>query len=127
MSERPERETTAVAPTADEQVEQQLSDEELRRELIAELDGLSERVQAATPGYEPPPFSPRKLMALIEENLRGLPQKVQLGFLDQLRNSLGVDIFDVEVWKGGWYLLNYTVQYQADLVKRRFTGEYDTD
>ena len=127
MSERPERETTAVAPTADEQVEQQLSDEELRRELIAELDGLSERVRAATPDYEPPPFSPRKLMALIEENLRGLPQKVQLGFLDQLRNSLGVDIFDVEVWKGGWYLLNYTVQYQADLVKRRFTGEYDTD
>jgi 1-acyl-sn-glycerol-3-phosphate acyltransferase len=26
-----------------------------------------------------------------------------------------------------WYMLNYTLQYNAGLVKRRLTGEYDTD
>lgn len=104
-----------------------LSDEEVRRQLIAELDELTERVQAVTPDYEPPPFSPRRLMALMEESLRELPEKVQLDFLAQLRGALSKDLFDVEVWKGVWYMLNYTVQYQADMVKRRFTGEYDTD
>jgi 1-acyl-sn-glycerol-3-phosphate acyltransferase len=103
------------------------TDEELQRELVAELDELTARVQALTPDYEPPPFSPKRLVALIEHLLGRFPREVQLGILDRLRGALSRDAFDLDVWRGVWYMLNYTVQYNVGLVKRRYTGEYETD
>lgn len=107
--------------------EAERSDEELREELIAELDELTERVQAVTPDYEPPPFSPQRFIALIEELLKKLPGDIRLDILEQLRGALNQDLIDMEVLKGVWYMLNYTAQYNVDMVKRRFSGEYDTD
>jgi 1-acyl-sn-glycerol-3-phosphate acyltransferase len=112
---------------ADKEADQALSDEELRQQLLDELDELTERVQATTPDYEPPPFSPQRFRALIEELLSRLPSDMRLGVLEQLRGALNRDLLDMDMVKGVWYMLNYTVQYQADLVKRRFTGEYETD
>jgi 1-acyl-sn-glycerol-3-phosphate acyltransferase len=110
-----------------ERIEAELSDEELREELIAELDELTERVQTTTPDYEPPPFSPQRFIALIEELLEKLPGDIRLDILEQLRGALNQDLIDMEVLKGVWYMLNYTAQYNVDMVKRRFSGEYDTD
>jgi 1-acyl-sn-glycerol-3-phosphate acyltransferase len=120
-------ETASGPPKADEPVEQELSAEELRQQLLTELDDLTERVQATTPEYEPPPFSPQRFVALLEELLSKLPGDVQLDILRQVRDALSKDLLDMEVLKGIWYMLNYTVQYNVDMVKRRFTGEYDTD
>jgi 1-acyl-sn-glycerol-3-phosphate acyltransferase len=94
---------------------------------MAELDELTERLQALTPEYEPPPFSPRGLVGLLEKTLARLPQNMQFDILQQARDALGGGTLDVEVLKGAWYMLNYTVQYNAGLVKRHFSGEYDTD
>ena len=43
----------------------EVSDEELRQELIAELDELTERLKALTPEYEPPSFSSQRLVDLL--------------------------------------------------------------
>jgi 1-acyl-sn-glycerol-3-phosphate acyltransferase len=115
--------TTEVSDVA----ELEQTDEELQLELVAELDELTARVQALTPDYEPPPFSPRRLAALIENLLARFPREVQLGILDRLRGALSRDAFDLDVWRGVWYMLNYTLQYNVGLVKRRYTGEYETD
>ena len=48
-------------------------DEGLRHQLTGELDNLIQRVEAKTPDYIPPPFSPRRLLGLIEENLAAQP------------------------------------------------------
>jgi 1-acyl-sn-glycerol-3-phosphate acyltransferase len=106
---------------------QQISNEELRQQLITELEDLTERVQALDPGYEPPPFSPRGLVALLEKALYRFPRDVQLSVLERLRDALRQDVFDLELWKGVWYMLNYTLQYNVGLVRRRHTGEFDTD
>ena len=103
-----------------------LSDEELRRQLIAELDELTRRLQELTPGYQAPPFSPQGFAARLEELLRRYPQ-TQAAALNRLRDLLSSDALDPEVLKGTWYMLNYTLQYNADLVKRHFSGEYETD
>jgi 1-acyl-sn-glycerol-3-phosphate acyltransferase len=105
----------------------ELSDEQVREQLISELDELTERVQATAPDYQPPPFSPRRFIALLEEMLSKLPRDAQLGFLEQLRGAVRQDLLDMEMVKGAWYMLNYTVQYNVDLVRRQFSGEYDTD
>lgn len=105
----------------------EVPDQDLRRQLMAELDGLIERVRAVTPGYAPPPFSPERLLRLIEENLSQLSPGLRLGVLEKLRSTIGEDLFDLDTWKGVWYMLNYSLEYQADLLKRRWTGEYETD
>ena len=111
----------------DRGTEQQPSDEELRKALVAELDELTQRLQELTPDYEPPPVSAKGLVAFFEEALSKCPKDMQFGALERLKGALSEDLFDPEVWKGTWYMLNYTVQYNADMVKRHFIGEYDTD
>jgi 1-acyl-sn-glycerol-3-phosphate acyltransferase len=103
------------------------TDEVARRQLAGELDNLIQRVQAKTPGYTPPPFSQRHLVELIEENLDKLSPEIGLSMLEQLRKTLTDDVLNLETWKGMWYLLNYSLQYQAGVVKRRMTGEYEVD
>jgi 1-acyl-sn-glycerol-3-phosphate acyltransferase len=103
------------------------SEEELRQDLVAELEDLTKRIQALAPDYEPPPFSPKGFVALVERMLKRYPRSVQLGILEQLRGALRQDAFDPELWRGLWYMLNYTVRYNVDLVRRRYTGEFETD
>lgn len=102
-------------------------DEEQLQALAAELDELTIRVQALAPGYDPPPFSPNRLVELIENLLSRFPKDVQLDVLSRLRSALRRDRFKADLWKGTWYLLNYMLRYNTDLVRRRYTGEYDTD
>jgi 1-acyl-sn-glycerol-3-phosphate acyltransferase len=116
-----------IHQSAQKTVQRELSKEELRQQLIAEVDELTKRIRSITPEHEPPSFSLRRLRALIEGLLDRFPAQAQLGFLERIRHVLSEDVFDIEVWKGAWYMLNYTVKYNTDLVKRRFSGEYDTD
>jgi 1-acyl-sn-glycerol-3-phosphate acyltransferase len=130
MSNQEARTTLAAAETSperDQGTERQLSNEELRAALLAELDELTQRLQEITPDYEPPPVSAKGLAAFFEQVLSKCPKDMQFGALERLKSVLNEDLFDLEVWKGTWYMLNYTVQYNADMVKRHFTGEYDTD
>jgi 1-acyl-sn-glycerol-3-phosphate acyltransferase len=113
-------------PAVDE-AEVEISDQALRQQLSAQLDHLIERVQAVTPDYVPPAFTPQRLLALVEENLNKLSPELQLGILERLRSAVGEDLFDIDTWKGVWYMLNYSLEYQADILKRRFSGEYETD
>lgn len=105
----------------------QLSDEELRQQLETELVALAERLQAQSPEYEVPPYSTERLDRLMSEMLDRYPKDVQVGIRERLRSSIGQDVMDPEVLKGAWYMLNYSAQYGADVVKRHVTGEYDTD
>jgi 1-acyl-sn-glycerol-3-phosphate acyltransferase len=98
-----------------------------REQLESQLDGLIERVRALTPDYSPPPFSARALLELIEKNLARLSPDMRLGILERLRTSLSADVFDLDTWKGIWYMLNYSLEHQVDILRRRMNGEYETD
>ncbi|MBN1667770.1 MAG: acyltransferase family protein [Anaerolineales bacterium] len=95
---------------------------QLQRELAQELDELVSRLRQAFPAYEPPPFSPSGLLSQLRRRLPGLP-----GPLQRLRESLDEDLFHPDTLRGLWYLANYSAQRQADFVKRRLTGEFETD
>jgi 1-acyl-sn-glycerol-3-phosphate acyltransferase len=101
--------------------------EELQAQLNDEVNRLIERVQEANPDYTPPPFSPQRLIALIQENASRFGAAQVGALLNQLRGVLNSDMLDPDTWKAMWYVLNYTVDQQKDAVKRRFTGEYETD
>lgn len=108
-------------------IEEELSDEALRQKLAAELDNLIGRMKELDPHYTPPPFSPQGFVSFIEKSVAHLAPGLRLEVLEKIRSTLTEDVFDLETWKGLWYLVNYNVKYQLDFVKRRFTGEYETD
>lgn len=106
---------------------EQLGQEELRRRLMAELDSLISRMKEAYPDYEPPPFTPRKMVEVMDRQADKLPPAMRLGILRRLRGAINEDLLDAETWKGAWYMVNYTLEYQGDMLKRRVTGDYETD
>ena len=115
-------EPEAIAST--EAGESGLGDHEpSRAELIEELNRLVERIQAYSPDYEPPSYSPKRLLDVFGENVHNLAP----GLIDKIRSGLSSDLFDPDTWKGLWFMLNYTLEYQADFFKRRYSGEYEVD
>lgn len=115
------------APQPEPPPEPEMPDAQLRDELIGELDDLIKRLRKVAPGFNPPPFSPKGLLNLVQTSLDKLPPELGLGILTKLRGSIGQDVFDVDTWKGIWTMLNYAGEYQVDVLKRRVTGDYDTD
>jgi 1-acyl-sn-glycerol-3-phosphate acyltransferase len=106
---------------------EEIPDLEVRQQLSDELDQLINRVKQATPEYTPPPFSPQRLISIIGENFAQFSPEVVVNLLQQLRSGLAKDVFDLDTWKGIWYVVNYSIDVQKDLLKRRVTGEYETD
>ncbi len=117
-----ETETSSGQDTTSEE-----TDEGVRQRLTQELDNLIERVREIAPDYVPPTFTPQSLLELIEQNVQKLSPDFVQSILSKLRGSLNSDLLDLDTWKGIWTMLNYTIEYEGDLVKHRFTGEYETD
>lgn len=114
----------AAAP---QEAPEELSEEELRTRLIQELDELIERLQAINPDYTPPAFTPQRMIELVRQNLSRFSPEMALAVLGKMRESISSDFLDVDTWKGIWYMVNYSLDSQADLLKRRLRGEYETD
>lgn len=126
--ERPRtRRKPRARPEATEAPPEAAIDPKLREQLLQELEELLGRLRSLHPGYTPPPFSPQRLLDLLEESTGRIPAELQLGILGKLRSAIGEDLLDIDTWKGMWYVLNSSLQYQADVLKRRAVGEYETD
>ena len=82
---------------------------------IAAVNQVAEELRQAAPGYQPPPYSPQALLALLQHNAEWLAGKAPI--LGELRRNLEgtkpEDLVDPETWKGLWYILNYTAQAQS--------------
>jgi 1-acyl-sn-glycerol-3-phosphate acyltransferase len=104
-----------------------LPDEELRRQLIAELDELAQRLQALKSDLTPPPLSPEGMLARLKRDLGRFSPDLGQATFENLRSTISQDLFDPDTWKGAWYVLNYSLERHADLLKRRLTGAYETD
>ena len=89
--------------------------------LVAELNELAAELRRMRPDFRPPPFSPTRLQALLKETVEKYTPDAQLELLRDLQNNLkettAKDLVDPETWKGLWYILNYSIQYQATTLK----------
>jgi 1-acyl-sn-glycerol-3-phosphate acyltransferase len=100
--------------------------EDIQR-LVNDLDSLVVKLRAISPDYKPPIYHPQHLKTLLKDNLNALTPEFNSEMLESLRSSISEDVFDPDTWKGLWYMLNYYLEYQGDLIKRRFSGDYETD
>ena len=66
------------------------------------------------------------LRQILSERLSVLPG---VEFAQDLRNSLEgaspKDFLEVDTWKGIWYMVNYSVRFEADRMKQRILGEHE--
>jgi 1-acyl-sn-glycerol-3-phosphate acyltransferase len=115
------------APVESDVARPEIPDQDARQQWMAELDRLIAQLKELTPRYTPPPFAPQALLQLIQEDLDRIRPELRLGILEWLRSTIGEEWFDADTWKGIWYLISYLLQHQADFVKHRVTGEYETD
>ena len=101
--------------------------EEMRLQLIDELNELVARVRILDPNYVPPPITETEGRAESEILVDEPQRKSGSGLFSTLRKIINQDLLDSETWRGFWYMANYTLEYQSDIAKRRLTGDYETD
>jgi 1-acyl-sn-glycerol-3-phosphate acyltransferase len=106
-------------PVADETV--------TRSQLRTEIDRLIEQLENGQPAYEPPPFTLAGLLQLLEQSIRYFAPDARLEMLHRFRQQVEDGAFEMETLRGAWYLAQYTLEMQADIVKRHLQGDYETD
>lgn len=64
---------------------------------------------------------------IMWERLQALPGVNTLNDLQGMfQGATPKDLLNVDTWKGVWFLLNYSLQNQAQQVKKRFLGETES-
>lgn len=71
----------------------------------------------------PEPFKPDTVLGFMRSALERVTPDVAKGILETLENTNKEDLLDPDTWKGIWYMLNYSLQFQAEQFKQRLTGE----
>jgi 1-acyl-sn-glycerol-3-phosphate acyltransferase len=97
------------------------------QELIAELERLTKQAQAVAPDSDPPLSSVQRLRDCLEELIARCPEEMRSTALEPVREALSAGRLDADLLKGAWYLATYTLDQGVDLVRRHYSGEYQTD
>jgi len=107
--------------------EAKLSQEEHRRQLIEELDQLIENLRILQAEYPPPSNSSKQQSDQKEMRSNQFSPGMSLTVLQRMRNTINEDILDMDTWRGIWYMVNYSLESQRDLLRRRMAGDYQVD
>jgi hypothetical protein len=71
----------------------------------------------------PKPLQPDTMLNFVKTNIDRFTPDVAKGIMDSLQGATREDLMDPETWKGMWYMINYSVQFQAEQLKQKLTGE----
>ncbi|VAW38522.1 hypothetical protein MNBD_CHLOROFLEXI01-2445 [hydrothermal vent metagenome] len=71
----------------------------------------------------PKPLQPDTVLDFVKSNIDRFTPDVAKGIMDSLQGATREDLMDPDTWKGIWYMLNYSVQFQAEQLKQKLTGE----
>ena len=109
---------------------------DIQRGLLREIQ---ESLQGATPKDMLDPATWKGMVYLLSYSLQNestvLRQRLNhylikvpggetlVSMQDMLEGASPTDMLDPDTWKGMWYLVNYSMQTQAQDVKRRLLGE----
>ncbi|HSH01677.1 MAG TPA: hypothetical protein VLL52_04100 [Anaerolineae bacterium] len=96
--------------------------------LIQELEGLVGDLQSQVSDMKTvSDFTPRALLKQVRQNTdRFTPELIQ-DIMNSLEGAKAEDLADPETWKGMWYMVSYSAQFQAEQLKQRLLGSEDED
>ncbi len=94
--------------------------------LMHQLSALGREFQRWAPDATPASFTPAQLLDLSDKTLDRYLPAAQRELLQELRRNLSdatlSDLVDPDVWKGMWYILNYSVQSRSLALKENLAG-----
>jgi hypothetical protein len=70
----------------------------------------------------PDPFKPDTVLGFMRSALERVTPDIAKGVLETLEGASKEDLLDPDTWKGVWYMLNYSLQFQAEQFKQRLMG-----
>ena len=71
----------------------------------------------------PQPIKPDTLLKLLRDGLDRVTPDVAKQIVASFEGATKEDLLDPDTWKGVWYMLNYSLQFQAEQLKMRLRGE----
>lgn len=78
-------------------------------------DHLNERM--------PTPLKPDTLVDLVKKGMDRFTPAVAKDIMNNLQGATKEDLMDPDTWKGIWYMVNYSLQFQMEQLKQRVKGE----
>lgn len=75
----------------------------------------------------PGPIKPDTLWKLFKDSLNRVTPDVAKQIIASFEGATRDDLLDPDTWKGVWYMLNYSLQFQAEQIKARLLGEAEEE
>ena len=70
----------------------------------------------------PQPIKPDSLFAMFKGGLDRITPDIAKQIVSSFEGATREDLLDPDTWKGVWYMLNYSLQFQAEQIKLRLMG-----
>ncbi|XSG76886.1 lysophospholipid acyltransferase family protein [Herpetosiphon llansteffanensis] len=106
-------------------------DGDLRRSSQTRIDSLlsalESEIRAMPPSEDQREGAIAEVIHLIRESLTRWPKKVIEMAVNTLKANINSDYLDADFWKGIGLVLRYQLDANADMVKRRWRGDYAVD
>lgn len=71
----------------------------------------------------PTPLKPDTLIGLMKQSIDRFTPDLAKDLYNNLQGTSKEDWMDPDTWKGMWYMINYSLQFQADQLKQRLRGD----
>lgn len=71
----------------------------------------------------PTPLKPDTLIGMVKQSLDRFTPDLAKDLYNNLQGTSKEDWMDPETWKGMWYMINYSLQFQAEQFKQKVRGE----
>jgi hypothetical protein len=71
----------------------------------------------------PEALQPETMLRFVRSNIDRFAPEVAKDLLGGLEGASKEDLLDPDTWKGMWYMVNYSLQFQAEQLKQRLIGQ----
>ncbi len=71
----------------------------------------------------PEPFQPDSMVEYVKKHVDRFTPEIVKGIMETFEGATREDMMDMETWKGLWYMLNYSLQFQVNQLKEKVLGE----
>jgi hypothetical protein len=74
----------------------------------------------------PKPLQPDTVIDFVKKNIDRFTPEVAKNIISTFEDATREDLMDPDTWKGVWYMLNYSLQFQATQLKEKILGVEET-
>jgi transposase-like protein len=75
----------------------------------------------------PDPLKPNTIFGFLKSSIERITPETAKEILASFDGATKEDLLDPETWKGVWYMLNYSLQFQAEQFRARINGKAEDD